>query len=192
MPRVRTFFAAVAIALILASPARAVVRVTGPPGVPLPASPAGLSVETDLLPDWWQAGSCQSPVREVLRMAGRPELRIGGNSQDRLWPNPALPRGQRQVADPAFFHAVRCAGATGSPILLGLNLLGHDPQAAGDLLAAARGLVPAGRLAIAIGNEPNLYGGSRAAYANYLAQYGQTLGALKARFGPLMPPVAGP
>src|SRR3954447_369427 len=98
MPRVRTFFAAVAIALSLASPARAVVRVTGPPGVPLPAPPAGLSVETDLLPDGWQAGSCQSPVREVLRMAGRPELRVGGGSQDRLWPTAPLPLRPARVA----------------------------------------------------------------------------------------------
>ena len=105
--------------LAAAAPARAIVRIVGPAGVVLPASPAGLSVETDVLNTWWKLGSCRSPAREVLRMAGRPEIRIGGNSQDRLWPKAPLPSGQRQVADQAFFHAVRCAGATGSPIIEG-------------------------------------------------------------------------
>jgi hypothetical protein len=175
--------------------AHGAVRLTGPAGAVLPASPAGLSVETDLLPTWWTLGSCQSPVREVLRMAGRPEIRIGGNSQDRLWPNADLPRGQRQVADAPFFHAVRCVGATGSPVLLGLNLLGRDPRATGDLLAAAAGLVPRDQLTLTIGNEPDLYGGrlpSPGGFAGYLNLYGNTLGALRRRFGSLLPAVAGP
>jgi len=181
--------------LAVAAPARAVVRIVGPAGVVLPASPAGLSVETDVLNTWWKLGSCRSPAREVLRMAGRPEIRIGGNSQDRLWPRAPLPSGQRQVADPAFFHAVRCVGATGSPILLGLNLLGRDPGATGDLLAAAGGLVPRGQLTIAVGNEPNLYGNRLPApgdYPGYGTLYGQFLSDLRSRFGTFLPPIAGP
>jgi hypothetical protein len=175
--------------------AAAPARIVGPAGVVLPQSPAGLSVETDVLNTWWKLGTCRSPAREALRMAGRPEIRIGGNSQDRLWPTAPLPQGQRQVADAAFFHAVRCVGATGSPVLLGLNLLGRDPQAAGDILAAAGGLVPRGRLTIAVGNEPNLYGNrlpDPGGYAGYGALYGQFLGDLRARFGSFLPPIAGP
>jgi hypothetical protein len=167
--------------LCAAAPAGAAVRATGPAGRALPASPAGLSVETDLLPDWFGPRGCQSPVREVLRMAGRPEIRIGGDSQDRL-----------QVGGVRFFHAVHCLGATGSPVLLGLDLLHRDPQASGDLLAAAAGLVPRGRLTIAIGNEPNLYRPRLPDFAAYLDLYGTTLGALKQRFGATLPPVAGP
>jgi hypothetical protein len=186
---------AVAVAVAGAGSARAAVRIAGPPGVVLPASPAGLSVETYVLPVWWAPGSCRSPAREVLRMAGRPEIRIGGNSQDRIWPHAPLPRGQEQVADAAFYHAVRCLGATGSPVILGLNLLGRDPQATGDLLAAAGGLVPEDQLTIAIGNEPNLYGSrlpDPGGYAGYMRLYGDTLAALRARFGTLLPPIAGP
>jgi hypothetical protein len=175
------------------SPAGATVRITGPAGVALPASPAGLSVETDLLPDWWRLGSCQSPARAVLRMAPGAEIRIGGNSQDRLWPTAPLPRGQKQVADARFFHAVRCVGATGAPVLLGLNLLGRDPQATGDLLAAAGGLVPRDQLTIAIGNEPNLYGGRLPGrYSGYFGFYGSVLTTLRRRLGSFLPPVAGP
>jgi hypothetical protein len=187
--------ASLAAATAAPASAGAAVRISGPPGIVLPASPAGLSVETYVLPVWWGPGSCRSPAREVLRMAGRPEIRIGGNSQDRIWPNADLPRGQEQVADAAFYHAVRCLGATGSPVLLGLNLLGRDPQATGDLLAAAGGLVPKDQLTIAIGNEPNLYGGRLPApggYAGYLRLYDDMLDALRARFGTFLPPVAGP
>jgi hypothetical protein len=128
-------------------------------------------------------------------MAGRPEIRVGGNSQDRLWPIGTLPPGQLQVADTRFFHAVRCVGAARSPVLLGLNLLGRDPAATGDLLAAAGPLVPRDRLMIAIGNEPNLYGSRLPApggYEGYLQLYAQTLAELRHRFGGFLPPVAGP
>jgi hypothetical protein len=134
-------------------------------------------------------------VREVLRMAGRLQIRVGGNSQDRLWPKAPLPPGQRQVADPAFFHALHCVGATGSPVLLGLNLLGRDPNATGDLLAAAGGLIPRKQLTIAIGNEPNLYGSrlpEPGDYAGYTTLYNQFLSTLRERFGTLLPPLAGP
>jgi hypothetical protein len=189
--------AAAATALLPITPAHAlpVIQPTGPAGVRLPASPAGLSVETDLLPTWWPLGTCQSPAREVLRMAGRPEIRVGGNSQDRLWPAEPLPHGQYQVVDDRLLHAVRCVGATRSPVLLGLNLLGRTPEATGDILAAAGGLVPRDRLAITIGNEPNLYGSrlpDPGGYQGYLMLYGDTLAALRHRFESFLPPVAGP
>jgi hypothetical protein len=192
-PRFLSIAAALAATAVLVPPAGATVRVTGPAARPLPASPAGLSVETDLLPAWFRIGSCASPAREVLRMAGDPQMRIGGNSQDRLWPTAALPAGQKQVADARFFHAVRCVGATGTHVLLGLNLLGRDPQATGDLLAATRGLVPRDQLTIAIGNEPNLYGGRiPGRFTGYVEFYADVLARLRSRLGSALPPVAGP
>jgi hypothetical protein len=186
----------VLLALMLPSTAAAAVRVAGPAGPALPASPAGLSVETDLLPDWFTVGSCQSPARAVLRMAGSPEIRIGGNSQDRLLPSGPLPAGQRQIVDARFIHAVRCVGATGSPVILGLNLLARDPEAASDILTEVGGLVPRDQLKISLGNEPDLYGPSRLPpqgdYPSYLANYSQTLGVLRARLGSFLPPVVGP
>jgi hypothetical protein len=186
---------AIGVASAGAASAASTVHITGPAGAGLPASPAGLSVETYVLPVWWRQGSCQSPARAALRMAGRPQIRIGGNSQDRIWPAPPLPPGQEQVADAAFYHAVRCLGATGSPVMLGLNLMGADAQATGDLLAAAGGLVPPGQLTIALGNEPNLYGSRLPApggYPGFLGLYTRMMSALRARFGSFLPPVAGP
>ncbi|MDX6701442.1 MAG: hypothetical protein QOF26_1668 [Baekduia sp.] len=184
-------------ALALAAPtvAPAAVRVDGPLRAPLPNGFAGISVETDTLGTWFAPGGCRSPARDVLRLLGRPEIRVGGNSQDRLWPHAPLPSGQQEVAAGPYFHGLRCLAATGSPLLVGLNLLGRDAQATGDLLSAVESVVPARQLAIAVGNEPNLYGGrlpSPGAYDGYLQLYGQTIDALLARFGGHLPPLAGP
>jgi hypothetical protein len=81
------------------------------------------------------------------------------------------------------------------PLLVGLNLLGRDPQAAGDLLARVAYVVPPELLTIALGNEPNLYGGRLPPpgdYAGYLQLYGDSLDSLRGRFGGFLPPIAGP
>lgn len=183
------------LAALMAPGARAAVRADGPARAPLPESFAGLSVETDTVGTWFAARGCSSPAREVLALLGRPQIRVGGNSQDRLWPNGNLPAGQHQVASAPYFHALRCLAAARSPLLVGLNLLGRDPQASGDLLAAVQTVVPPSLLSVALGNEPNLYGGrlpQPRGYPGYLALYGQTMAALRARFGGRLPPVAGP
>src|SRR4051794_7062417 len=192
-PLALSLLLAAAVAAALPAAAGATVRVIGPAERPLPGPVAGLSLETDLIPGWFAPGSCRSAARTVLKMAGPALIRIGGNSQDRLWPTAPLPPGQRQVANAPFFHAVNCLGATGAPVLLGLNLLGRSPQATGDLLAAAGRLVPRQRLTIAIGNEPNLYGSRLPRrYAGYVQFYGQVLTALRQRLGGLVPPIVGP
>jgi hypothetical protein len=169
--------------------------VTGPASPGLPASFAGLSVETTLVPSWFLPNGCHSGVRAVLAMLGRPEIRVGGNSQDRLWPTAPLPPGEHQVVDIPYFHALHCLSAIRSPLLVGLNLLGRNAAATGDLLSKLGYVVPPDLLTIALGNEPDLYGSRLPApgdYAGYLALYGQTLDALRGRLGGFLPPIAGP
>jgi hypothetical protein len=176
--------------------AEAAVRVGDPvAGRPLPRSFAGLSVETDTLGSWFSAGGCDSRAHKVLQLLGRPEIRVGGNSQDRLWPNSALPTGQRQVVGAPYFHALGCLAKYRHPLIVGLNLLGRDPVATGDLLAAVKTVVPPSLLSVALGNEPNLFGSRLPApgrYPGYLKLYGDTIDALLARFGGKLPPTAGP
>jgi hypothetical protein len=151
----------------------------------LPGSFAGLSVETDLLARWFDQDDCNAPVVRVLAFLGRPEVRIGGNSQDRLWPSRPLPATARQVAGGAFLGGIRCLARTGAPLVVGLNLLGRKVQA----------VVAAAQLTVALGNEPNMYGRvlpSWGDYVEYVDLYRLTLEALQARFGATLPPVAGP
>jgi hypothetical protein len=195
------FWRAGALALIMmmvlvgAGEAGAAVRLGSETGRTLPRSFVGLSVETDTLGTWFSAGGCDSRARKVLALLGRPQVRVGGNSQDRLWPNTALPVGQRQIAGAPYFHALGCLAKARNPLIVGLNLLGRDPVATGDLLAAVKTVVPPSLLKIAIGNEPDLFGTLLPApgrYAGFLKLYGSTVDALLARFGGRLPPVAGP
>jgi hypothetical protein len=182
-------------ALVSTGNAGAAIRLGEPSAAPLPASFAGLSVETDTLGTWFSPGGCDSRARKVLALLGRPEVRVGGNSQDRLWPNSALPTGQRQVVGAAYFHALGCLAKARNPLIVGLNLLGRDPVATGDLLAAVKTVVQPSLLTIALGNEPNLFGSRLPApgrYPGFLNLYGSTIDALLARFGGRLPPVAGP
>jgi hypothetical protein len=178
-----------------AAAAAAGVRVGGTAGRQLPSGFAGVSVETNVVTSWFGPRSCDSKVRRALELLGHPEIRVGGNSQDRLWPTAPLPRGERQVAELPYYHALHCLSGMRDPLLVGLNLLGRDPQAAGDLLARVADVVPPGLLTIALGNEPDLYGGRLPPpgdYAGYLQLYGDTLESLRGRFGGFLPPIAGP
>jgi len=128
-------------------------------------------------------------------MLGRPEIRVGGNSQDRLWPTSPLPPGENQVADSSYLHAIHCLGAIGSPVLVGLNLLGQDPTATGRVLGEVASLVPAKLLTIGLGNEPDQYGGRLpppGGFAAYVALYNGMRDALRAGFGAPLPQIAGP
>lgn len=183
--------------VVCAVPARAsaAVRVGSPAAPALPGSFAGLSIETDLLARWFNRGDCNAPVVRVLAFLGRPEVRIGGNSQDRLWPSRPLPPTARRVAGAAFLRGVRCLARTGAPLVVGLNLLGRDAIAAGDVLARVQTVVPPSQLTVALGNEPNMYGRvfpTWGDYVEYVALYRSTLEVLQARFGATLPPVAGP
>ena len=193
MPRRLIVFAFVWMAVAVPA-THAAVHATRPSPTTLPGSFAGISVETTLVPSWFGVG-CASAARAALAMLGRPEIRVGGNSQDRLWPNAPLPPGQNQVAGPDYFHALHCLSAIGSPVMVGLNLLGQNSQATGDLLAAVKNVVDPKLLTISLGNEPNAYGSRLPApggYPGFLTLYGQMLSDLQSRFGASLPPVAGP
>jgi hypothetical protein len=170
-------------------------RITGPPSPPLPPSFVGLSVETSLVTSWFSPAGCHSPVQQALAMLGRPEIRVGGNSQDRLWPAAPLPPGESQVADAPYLHALHCLAAIGSPLLVGLNLLGDDPAATGTVLGEVASVVPPSLLMIALGNEPDQYGGRLplpGGFTGYLQEYDELRAALRVGFGGPLPQIAGP
>ncbi|MGZ6575272.1 MAG: hypothetical protein ACXVFM_01865 [Solirubrobacteraceae bacterium] len=181
----------------MAAPGRAhaAVSIGKPVARTLPAGFAGFSVETDLLARWFAAPDCRTPAASVVAFLGVPEVRVGGNSQDRLWPALPLPPGQRKVAGAPFLQGLHCLAQTGAPVVVGLNLLGRSAGAAGDLLAAVQTVVPPGQLTVALGNEPNLYNRvfpTWGGYREYIRLYTATLAALQQRFGASLPAVAGP
>jgi hypothetical protein len=170
-------------------------RIAGPASPPLPPSFVGLSVETSLVTSWFAPTGCHSPIQQALAMLGRPEIRVGGNSQDRLWPTAPPPPGELQVAGASYLHALHCLGAIGSPLLVGLNLLADDPAATGRVLGEVATVVPAKQLTIALGNEPDQYGGRLpppGGFAAYVPEYEQMRAALRAGFGGPLPQIAGP
>ncbi len=168
-------------------------RITGPESPPLPPSFVGLSVETSLVDSWFSLAGCHSPVQLALRMLGRPEIRVGGNSQDHLWPTSPLPPGELQVADAAYLHALHCLGAIGSPLQIGLNLLGGNPAATGQVLHEVASVIPAKLLSISLGNEPDRYGGRLpGGFTAYLPSYEGMRAALRIGFGGPLPQIAGP
>lgn len=191
----RRLITCVFVVLAVSVPAAgAAVHPTNPSPQTLPDSFAGISVETTLVPTWFGTG-CKSAARVALAMLGRPEIRVGGNSQDRLWPTAPLPPGQNQVAGADYYHALHCLSAIRSPVIVGLNLLGQNSKATGDLLAAVKNVVDPRLLTISVGNEPNAYGSRLPApggYPGFLTLYGQMVGDLQSRFGTSLPPIAGP
>jgi len=66
-------------ALPAAARVAAEIRPSGAAAPPLPASMAGLSVETSLIGSWFSPGTCHSAAQRALGLLGRPEIRIGGN-----------------------------------------------------------------------------------------------------------------
>jgi len=168
-------------------------RITGPESRPLPPSFVGLSVETSLVDSWFTPAGCHSAVQQALRMLGRPEIRVGGNSQDHLWPTRPLPPGELQVSDASYLHALHCLGAIGSPLQIGLNLLGANPTATGQVLHEIASVIPASLLTISLGNEPDRYGGRLpGGFTAYLPSYETMRAALRAGFGGPLPQIAGP
>jgi hypothetical protein len=170
-------------------------RISGPESPPLPPSFVGLSVETSLVTSWFAPDGCHSPVQQALAMLGRPEIRVGGNSQDELWPAAPLPPGELQVADTAYLHALHCLSAIRSPLLIGLNLLAGNAAATGTVLGEVADEVAPNLLTIALGNEPDQYGGRLPApggYAEYVKLYEQLRAALRVSFGAPLPQIAGP
>jgi hypothetical protein len=180
-------------------------RWTGP-GRPVSAALVGLSVEWPVLAhDLGSTGTPPPGLVDALRLLGRPPLRIGGNSQDRMWPTArAAPTGAVWTPPAGFWPAFGLlAREAGGPVQVGLDLAHGDPQAAIPIARAAAGALPPGSVSFSLGNEPDRYGVQRWArladrrvitarapswsFADYLRQYAtirHRLGAVGSLAGP--------
>jgi glycosyl hydrolase family 79 len=138
------------------------------PGATIPRSFLGLSIEYPDLPLY--TGSPAQPNELYLRLLGAlaaygngaPTLRIGGNSGDQSWWNPAgLPRPANVFHDttPQWIEALSVpVRRVGSRVVLGLNLALNDPANARAFAEAAISRLPPGAVELLeIGNEPDLY-----------------------------------
>ena len=163
--------AALLVSLVAGSRAQAVVvrmTVTGTPtGRALAANFVGLALEYNEIPSL--AGATPASVDPVftqllrnLDPSGRPILRIGGQSTDRVWwpvPGMTQPLGVTYDLTPSWATSARTlAQATNSTLLLGVNLEANRTridQVEGAQLVTRIG---AGYIAaLEIGNEPDLY-----------------------------------
>jgi hypothetical protein len=150
-------------------PPPATVRVRPDPrGRVIPPSALGLSIEWDSVEAYTgRPGHRHTALVRLLagvaHAAGSPlALRIGGDSGDQAWWNPAgrrRPRTILQNVTPRTLGDVAwLAGVLHAPVTLGLNLARGDPRNALALARAAQRRLPAGSLeALEIGNEPDLY-----------------------------------
>jgi Glycosyl hydrolase family 79 C-terminal beta domain len=138
------------------------------PGLPVPPSFAGLSIEYWSVPDYIGSGGAVNPIfaRLVGALAagghGPPTLRFGGNSTDETWWNPTgAPRPVTITTDvtPDWLAQLgNWAQRTHTPLVLGLNLGLDDPANAAALAQAAVGALPQGSVwSFELGNEPDRY-----------------------------------
>ena len=152
-------------------PVAAIVRgAPGASGVPIPRSFLGLSMEYQGFAHdaGARAGASLDPLLAPLlgglaSGGGPPLLRIGGRSSDASWWDPAqrpAPAGVSFAIGPRWLERLRAVvQASGTRVLLGLNLAIRRPAAAAAWARAAAGALPRGALAgFEIGNEPDLYG----------------------------------
>ena len=152
-----------------AGPVDALIRVDlASPGAAVPDDFLGISVEWSHVPDYLgdTTGQPRSQVIQLLSQFAvdghRPVLRIGGDSEDQAWWNPAGlpdPSGVSVDITDAHLSVLSAIGAaTGSRFILGLNLARLDPGSAASLVTAALGALPPGTVkAFELGNEPDLY-----------------------------------
>lgn len=152
-----------------AGPANVVIAVDPTqPGLTVPDDFLGLSIEWNHVPDVLgdNAGQLRPAVTQLLQNFAvdghHPMLRIGGNSEDKAYWNPAggaLPSGATvSVTDThlSILHALNAA--TGSRFVLGLNLARSDATNASALVQAATTALGVDAVAaFETGNEPDLY-----------------------------------
>jgi hypothetical protein len=166
------------------------------PGRALPDDFLGFSVEWDNVRDYLGDGTGHARDAVVNLLAAfaaeghRPEVRIGGNSEDQSWWNPnGLPRpagvlhdlGPTDVSTLADLQA-----RAGSPIVLGLDLVLGDADNAAQLVTAANAALQKEHT-FELGNEPDVYesDGRRPAgydWPTYLAEAHRFRDALAAHF----------
>jgi hypothetical protein len=138
------------------------------PGVAIPPSFAGMSIEYWSVPDYIGSGGHVNTIfaRLVGALAagghGPPTLRLGGNSTDETWWNPGgAPRPPTITTDVTPDWLAQLGNwerRTRTPLVLGLNLGLADPANAAQLAqAAVTQLPPASVVTFELGNEPDRY-----------------------------------
>jgi hypothetical protein len=138
------------------------------PGTVVPKSFLGFSIEYPDLPAY--TGGPGAPNELFVRLLqtlaaygnGPPSLRIGGNSGDQSWWNPAgAPRPPNVFTDitPQWVEALTVpVTRLATPVILGLNLALNDPGNARAFAEAVASRLPPGSIeSLEIGNEPDLY-----------------------------------
>ena len=141
---------------------------TAHPGVQVPPSFLGFSIEYPDVPIY--AGTPQRPNRPFARLLGSlggygngpAVLRIGGNSTDQSWWNPAhapRPANVFNDLDPAWVSSLATlVAAVRTPVILGVNLGLNDAANALAFAGAVGQALPAHTLqSLEVGNEPDLY-----------------------------------
>ncbi|HLI61014.1 MAG TPA: glycosyl hydrolase family 79 C-terminal domain-containing protein [Solirubrobacteraceae bacterium] len=133
---------------------------------PLPASFLGLALEYGTVPEWISQDGHPNPILPVLLRnldpAGRPSVRIGGQSADRSWwPVAGMrrPVGVTQSLGPSWIGSARMlVRETGAQLLLGINLeAGSAELARAEADRLVSGLGARNIDALELGNEPDLY-----------------------------------
>src|SRR3954451_2333732 len=138
------------------------------PASPMPRSFLGLSIEYQSVRPY--LGTARRPNRAFLQAVAAlgaaqkapVALRIGGNSSDQSWWNPArLPRPHGVLNDlgPGWVASLASGQAQlAAPVALGLNLALDDPGNALALVRAVRARVKrSGVVSLEVGNEPDLF-----------------------------------
>jgi hypothetical protein len=145
-----------------------VARTIGGAGTPVPPSFAGFSIEYPSVLDYFgPPGKPNEPFIQLLRTlggdgVGTPTIRLGGNSGDATWWNPAgraRPAGVETDLTPASLSMLRPAtDQAGARFVFGGNLAIADPANAVSFVQAAVAALPPGAVeAYELGNEADLF-----------------------------------
>jgi hypothetical protein len=135
-------------------------------GVPVAPSFLGLSIEHWALTGGEGLGAPNpvlvALVRKLASGGGAAQLRIGGRSTERTWwpaGGKRKPPWVQSVLTPGWVRTLGgLADATGSRVVVGLNMAADDPALAAREAAGIARVLPRGRLqAFELGNEPDLY-----------------------------------
>jgi Glycosyl hydrolase family 79 C-terminal beta domain len=160
----------VAVLLLFAAAAGArsttLVQVTGTTSHPVPPGFLGLSMSTTEM-DNYASQPALARMLQVIHPYGGPfSLRIGGQTADRtVWAGAQRLIAPRYrfpgpyVVGPAWMDELHgLAARTDSHVILDVSTADHSPGADRALTAAARRALGARLTAVAVGNEPDLYG----------------------------------
>ena len=140
---------------------------TAHPGATIPRSFLSFSFEFRTVRAYLGAAHVNEPFVAIAGLLGaaqhgKPHLRIGGDTTDESWWNPAgrpRPPGVSIDLGPAWVRALaRAERRTRAPLALGLDLALGDPRNALVLVRAVRAALPPGLLrTVELGNEPDLW-----------------------------------